>query len=79
MDGEGCWNCVMPSESPDSCQTFCTDIVEPCRINTCSSGSACKTHYYSLLNCVLVDMEGTAGCTYNRAPDTNVPASESSR
>mmetsp|Transcript_53262 Transcript_53262/g.113163 ORF Transcript_53262/g.113163 Transcript_53262/m.113163 type:complete len:187 (-) Transcript_53262:297-857(-) len=62
-NSEDCWNCVFPaSESTDSCDTFCM-AVEGCRRNKCSSGSSCGDTYYTVLNCVMGEIQATGGCT----------------
>mmetsp|Transcript_25823 Transcript_25823/g.42328 ORF Transcript_25823/g.42328 Transcript_25823/m.42328 type:complete len:170 (-) Transcript_25823:1041-1550(-) len=74
-DAEHCWSCVMPSENPASCTGFLADV-ETCRIHTCHSGAACKSEYYTVLNCVMSTMEGTHGCAFVEA--NNAPANKPS-
>eukprot|EP00584_Thalassiosira_punctigera_P007590 CAMPEP_0172527290 /NCGR_PEP_ID=MMETSP1067-20121228/2017_1 /TAXON_ID=265564 ORGANISM="Thalassiosira punctigera, Strain Tpunct2005C2" /NCGR_SAMPLE_ID=MMETSP1067 /ASSEMBLY_ACC=CAM_ASM_000444 /LENGTH=233 /DNA_ID=CAMNT_0013311001 /DNA_START=74 /DNA_END=771 /DNA_ORIENTATION=+ len=61
----GCWeDCVVPaSEAFATCDDFCNSV-EQCRRNKCSSGPACASTYYDVLNCILEDSgEGAKDCT----------------
>eukprot|EP00584_Thalassiosira_punctigera_P019012 CAMPEP_0172572876 /NCGR_PEP_ID=MMETSP1067-20121228/135905_1 /TAXON_ID=265564 ORGANISM="Thalassiosira punctigera, Strain Tpunct2005C2" /NCGR_SAMPLE_ID=MMETSP1067 /ASSEMBLY_ACC=CAM_ASM_000444 /LENGTH=156 /DNA_ID=CAMNT_0013365467 /DNA_START=972 /DNA_END=1442 /DNA_ORIENTATION=- len=60
-NGEGCWDCVMPENVPDTCDEYCKQV-EQCRSDTCQSGHACLTQYYEVLNCIMGFMESTEDC-----------------
>jgi len=51
-----CWeDCVLPAfGSSDSCDTFCS-AVEQCRGEKCSSGPACESQYYDVVNCAVTE------------------------
>mmetsp|Transcript_25078 Transcript_25078/g.54216 ORF Transcript_25078/g.54216 Transcript_25078/m.54216 type:complete len:170 (+) Transcript_25078:125-634(+) len=62
QDGEGCWNCALPDAVPNSCEEYCMGV-EQCRSDTCHSGAACISQYYSTLNCVLGTSDTGEECT----------------
>ncbi len=64
-NGDVCWeDCVHPAaERFDSCEGFC-NAVDQCRGKKCSSGPACESHYYELVNCAV------EGCTCTGSGNT---------
>mmetsp|Transcript_23926 Transcript_23926/g.36386 ORF Transcript_23926/g.36386 Transcript_23926/m.36386 type:complete len:156 (-) Transcript_23926:103-570(-) len=61
QDGEGCWNCVLDETEFENCEEYCMHT-EHCRSHTCSSGTACNSQYYNILNCVLLADGESHGC-----------------
>ena len=63
-DGAGCWEeCVYPAfGTGTTCEGISTGI-EQCRSEKCSSGSACKSEYYSALNYAMDDTDAGGECT----------------
>jgi len=67
-DSTGCWDCfLVAADSTSSCEDFCP-TVEQCKADKCSSGSACDSQYYNVLNCVVEPAVPNGGCACAR-PD----------